>query len=71
MVKCARGGICRYKVTHPGRVWQLPRSAHTIGTYRYTVQQTSMLTEVFAAVESLIQDQYGNYVVQHILGTYC
>ena len=31
-------------------------------------QRTTVLAEVFATVESLIQDQYGNYVVQHILG---
>jgi hypothetical protein len=31
-------------------------------------QRTAVLTEVFATLESLIQDQYGNYVVQHILG---
>jgi hypothetical protein len=31
-------------------------------------QRTAILSEVFVILESLVQDQYGNYVVQHILG---
>jgi hypothetical protein len=33
-----------------------------------TDQRTAILSEVFVILESLVQDQYGNYVVQHILG---
>jgi Pumilio-family RNA binding repeat len=31
-------------------------------------QRSAVLAEVFANMEFLVQDQYGNYVVQHILG---
>jgi hypothetical protein len=71
MVKCACGGLCRGRVTHTGSVRQLRGSAHTRYVLQDIVQWSSVLAEVFAAVESLIQDHYGNYVVQHILGTCC
>jgi hypothetical protein len=70
MVKCARGGVCRGRVTHPGSVRQLRGSAHImyVPLEIVHVQWTSVHAEGFAVVESLIQNQYGNYVVQHILG---
>jgi hypothetical protein len=69
MGKCVRGGVCRSRITHTGPVWQLCGSAHTRSVLQNIVQWSSVPAEVFAAVESLIQDQYDNYVVQHILGT--
>lgn len=33
-------------------------------------QTTSILEELHANAEQLVQDQYGNYVIQHVLGLY-